>query len=872
MVKFGKELLAATVPEWQPYYLNYTRLKGWIKEMESNAVGRTGATFFDARETFIEELKVNLRRVEQFYAVKEARLTETVADLGNIKRPEGRDAKEDTCKPIREEIETLIAFAFMNSEGFRKITKKFDKKVGCIEQEMEKSQRCADTTQGGGLKDRMLNLLPNLSFHLAESRLQNLQISLDTWCGDDAFVGPKLSVGNQRGSLTDFNVSLLPRLRREKKAPWRKVVTVLWNNVSVVVITCLVVMSMVFGISDNLTSRGYFVIWLTGVVLSLLVRQFPPDGVMMTATVVLNICGFLDVDTAWTAFSNDVVLSVAGLGVIASAVGETGVIDLVFSKIVGKPKSLTSALLRLLLPSVVMNLGISNTCVMSCLLPVIDKWSVEIGHHKALFLLPLSYVLLISGAFAIFSTSTNLIAQGLLNDHKLPPFDMFALAVPVTLCTSVTICYLVLLVPYFLKRFRRDTSESTVTGTEVGQKQTSTWTENRFDIRIQISGQSLAGQSLKSSGLIELLSAGFSDIAQCERYGEKMLPSGEEFELMMDDVLLLCTGLQAFVNIRHFSGISILPHDLSEIKGCWDMSSRELVEVVLDGQSPLVGHRMGTRKYRGVYGAAMVAYRSVTGQSMNKDENVSIPPQERILERGDHIVFDAPPEFYRSWNRSSDFVVVRRVTKGKEGSVESESPYAPAVAGAIMLLMVALVASETLPLVVAVFGAIALLVITRCTSLDDVIKAVKLRTVFTIVGAFGLGRAIGQEGVAKEMASLLLWLLRPFGARGLLVAIFAATVALGIVFHGTAVVVLMFPICATAAERMNLPIHQVIGVLCIAATCQMLSPISYQTNLIAYTAGGYEFSDFTKVGSVLVLLIALVGIPAIEFQFPADSV
>ena len=56
---------------------------------------------------------------------------------------------------------------------------------------------------------------------------------------------------------------------------------------------------------------------------------------------------------------------VAALGVVGNVVSGTGIIEIVFTRIVGKPKSLTVALLRLILPALVLNVGISNTCVMS---------------------------------------------------------------------------------------------------------------------------------------------------------------------------------------------------------------------------------------------------------------------------------------------------------------------------------------------------------------------------------------------------------------------------------------------------------------------------------------------------------------------------
>merc|ERR1719414_773110 len=134
-----------------------------------------------------------------------------------------------------------------------------------------------------------------------------------------------------------------------------------------------------------------------------------------------------------------------------------------------------------------MNVGVSNTCVMSCLLPVIEKWSLEIGHHKALFLMPISFLLLISGVFAIFSTSTNLVVQGQLRLNNREPFDMFALAPAVTACTAASLVYLIVVPPFVLRRFK-DTASDDESGSKVRLQRGI----NRFNARVQVMGQALA--------------------------------------------------------------------------------------------------------------------------------------------------------------------------------------------------------------------------------------------------------------------------------------------------------------------------------------------------------------------------------------------
>jgi len=154
------------------------------------------------------------------------------------------------------------------------------------------------------------------------------------------------------------------------------------------------------------------------------------------------------------------------------------------------------------------------------------------------------------------------------------------------------------------------------------------------------------------------------------------------------------------------------------------------------------------------------------------------------------------------------------------------------------------------------------LVLTGCLTAEKAIQAIKIRTVLTIVGAFGLGKAIGKTNVALVLAQGLTYLMMPFGEPGILFSIFLVTVCLGVVFHATAVVILIYPVCIAAASQMDIPIHRILCILMIGAGCLMLSPVSYQTNIMAYAAGNYDFNDFPKLGLPVVVLIAVVAIPA----------
>jgi di/tricarboxylate transporter len=52
-------------------------------------------------------------------------------------------------------------------------------------------------------------------------------------------------------------------------------------------------------------------------------------------------------------------------------------------------------------------------------------------------------------------------------------------------------------------------------------------------------------------------------------------------------------------------------------------------------------------------------------------------------------------------------------------------------------------------------------------------------------------------------------------------------------------------------------------VMIIAASSSFSTPIGYQTNLMVYGPGGYRFTDFTRIGLPLNLIIATVAVSLI---------
>jgi di/tricarboxylate transporter len=66
---------------------------------------------------------------------------------------------------------------------------------------------------------------------------------------------------------------------------------------------------------------------------------------------------------------------------------------------------------------------------------------------------------------------------------------------------------------------------------------------------------------------------------------------------------------------------------------------------------------------------------------------------------------------------------------------------------------------------------------------------------------------------------------------------------------------IMFPITASMASLMDMDLRPLLITLAIAASSSFSTPVGYQTNLMVYGPGGYRFTDFTRAGILLNLLV-----------------
>ena len=131
-MKFGADLKNSIVPEWEHGYISYDELKRLIKELTS----LEGSAKESAQEDFFMMLEDELEKVNRFYLEKIGEFDVELRKLESRPRSDSNSAlaasasTNENMVALHAQIGQLQAFVWLNTQGFEKIMKKYDKFMG----------------------------------------------------------------------------------------------------------------------------------------------------------------------------------------------------------------------------------------------------------------------------------------------------------------------------------------------------------------------------------------------------------------------------------------------------------------------------------------------------------------------------------------------------------------------------------------------------------------------------------------------------------------------------------------------------------------------------------------------------------------------
>ena len=222
---------------------------------------------------------------------------------------------------------------------------------------------------------------------------------------------------------------------------------------------------------------------------------------------------------------------------------------------------------------------------------------------------------------------------------------------------------------------------------------------------------------------------------------------------------------------------------------------------------------------------------------------------------GDTILVEGSPDKINALSQERDFINLSQ--SNCRPLRRSKVPFA---VGSLLLFML-LAAFKVAPLIVLALGAALLTLFSKCLEPSEAYDAIDWKVIFMIFGMLGLGTALQKVEVIQMLADNLTgWALILKNVYVLVALIYLVTAILTELISNNAVAALLTPVAISVAQAMDLDPRPLVVAVMFAASASFSTPIGYQTNTYIYGAGGYKFTDFTRVGIPLTIILWIISI------------
>ena len=152
---------------------------------------------------------------------------------------------------------------------------------------------------------------------------------------------------------------------------------------------------------------------------------------------------FLQLEEAFNGFSNPAVFTIGSLFVVAAAIKNTGIINLLAVKLLSKVSSVRGAILKMAAPLIGMSAIFNNTPIVAIFIPSVREWAISNKISPSKLLIPLAYMTTFGGLFTIIGTSTNIMINEMLGKDGFAKFSIFEFALVAFPAAILGVIYLV---------------------------------------------------------------------------------------------------------------------------------------------------------------------------------------------------------------------------------------------------------------------------------------------------------------------------------------------------------------------------------------------------------------------------------------------
>ena len=597
------------------------------------------------------------------------------------------------------------------------------------------------------------------------------------------------------------------------------------------------------------------------------------DIVALTALAALLVLGILTPAEALAGFSSPIVIMMIGLFVVGGAIMQTGLAKLTGNKLMALSRgNETITFLLVMLVTSFIGAFVSNTGTVALMMPIIMSIAAGSGMQSSRFLMPLAFAGSLGGMLTLIGTPPNLVIDEVLTEGGYQPLAFFSFFPVGIIVIAIGIIVLMPLSKIFLSKKQSGKKKKQGKSLDdlvdeyqlldnlhryiVPSRRPSAAIDENGE-QMDIVGKTLKDLSIQKKygvSIIEIRNEKKSRLGLVKDVSQNMAKSSSTIQV--HDTLYIIGEEEKMKRFASDYGL----RKMKDVK--IDFYDLGLTEIVVMPTSNFAGLRIGEANLRKRFGINVLGVKR--GDEYITDNLIAtkLHVGDMLLVQGEwtnlaHLATD-----------TSNWVVIDQPEKTADKVLLD---YKAPVAAAIMLLMIAMMVFDFIPVapVTAVIIAGLLTIFAGCfRNVEAAYKTINWESIVLIAAMMPMSTALEKTGASALVSQGLVESLGSMGPTALLAGIYFTTSLMTMFISNTATAVLMAPIALVAARQVGVSPYSFLFAVTLGASMCFASPFSTPPNALVMKAGGYTFMDYVKVGLPLQIIIGVVMTFVLPLLFP----